>query len=868
MALRSSAPEAPVPAVNTGAAAPAERRAPPPALLQELDFPVRGMTCANCSARIERTLRALPGVSEVVVNLATERARVRFDPTRTGAAAFVRAVAEAGYEAPVERFTLAVDGMTCANCSGRVERALVALPGVVTSTVNLATERAAVTVLGAATGVPQIAAAVRAAGYQARTLEDPATGTPAGSAADARHAALAERRNAAAMAALLAAPVLFLAMGPMLLPPLHHGLSRLAPFAGFWDDVQWLLASIVAFGPGWRFFRSGYSALRHAAPDMNALVMLGVGAAWLYSTAVLFRPGLFPVGARDLYFESVAVVVSAVLLGKYLEALAKGHAGDAIRRLAGLQATQAAVVRAGVELTVPITAVEVGDLVVVRPGERIPVDGTVLEGTSHVDESMLTGEPMPAARGPGDRVTGGTINQFGALRVEAQQIGAATVLARIVHLVEEAQGSKLPIQRLADRIVAVFTTVVLAIAALTFIAWMILAPAPAIGAALIATVAVLVVACPCAMGLATPAAIMVGSGRAAELGVLFRRGEALEVLSRVDTVVFDKTGTLTVGKPGVTGIAAADGVLPDDLLRMAAAADMRSEHPLAAAIVAAARAAGGVVPDATGFAAVPGQGVRATVGGVPVLVGNARLLGDAAIDIDAVRARAHDLLAAGHSLTYVAVGGRCWGAFAIADALKPEAAAVIAALRGRGLRVAMVSGDAPAAARAVGALAGIDDVLAGVLPGAKAQAVRERQAAGARVAFVGDGINDAPALAQADVGIAVASGTQIAIEAADVTLTRGDLRSLVNAVEVAGRTMGVIRANLFWAFFYNAVLIPVAAGVLYPLWAIRLNPMLAGLAMGMSSVFVLANSLRLRRIGPWAEPGRNGQSQPVGHNDS
>jgi Cu+-exporting ATPase len=820
--------------------------------MQELDFGILGMTCANCSARIERALRALPGVESAAVNLATEHARVHFDPAVGGAAALAQAVHDAGYEAVAHDFEIGVDGMTCANCSARIERALQRLPGVVTATVNLATERASVRVLGEASGLAQIAAAVTDAGYHPRPQPQGKPIEAAGMAeAATRGASLRDRRNAAVLAAALTVPVVLLGMGPMLAPSLDHLLMDVEPFAGFWGGLQWLLASGVAFGPGRRFFRSGASALRHLSPDMNTLVMLGVGSAWLYSTAVLLEPDWFPAAARDLYFESVAVVVTAVLTGKYLEALAKGHAGEAIRKLAGLQASAAIVLRGGIEIPVPISAVAVGDLVLVKPGERIPVDGIVRDGTSFVDESMLTGEPMPAPRGAGDHVTAGTVNQLGALRVEALQVAGDTVLAQIIRLVESAQGSKLPIQRLADRIVAVFATVVLGIAVATFAAWLIWAPAPAISAALISAVAVLVVACPCAMGLATPAAIMVGSGRGAELGVLFRRGEALEILSGVDTVIFDKTGTLTVGRPVVTEIEAAAGIASSDLLAVAAAADSGSEHPLATAIAIAARDQGLALPAASDFLAVPGMGVYATVDGRRTLVGAERLLLREHVDTGPVAQSARALLARGRSVIYVAVEGVPWGVLGIADVLKPDAAAVVAALRNRGLAVAMMSGDAAAAAHAVALLAGIDDVMADVLPAGKAEAVRARQASGARIAFVGDGINDAPALAQADVGIAVASGTQIAIAAADVTLTHGDLGVLVNAFQVAERTMANIRANLFWAFFYNALLIPVAAGVLYPRFGIQMNPMLAGLAMGLSSVFVLANSLRLRRIRPW-----------------
>jgi len=819
--------------------------------MQAIHFDIRGMTCANCSARVERALRAVPGVGSASVNLATERAQVQMDAKPGGAASLLRAVRDAGYEAAVRDFAIGIDGMTCANCSARVERALQRLPGVIAATVNLATERASVRVLGDASGLADLAAAITAAGYVPRTLAGDSR--PAGSAEQAaRDAGLRSQRNAAILAAVLTVPVILLGMGPMLVPSIELLLMHAQPIAGFWDGLQWLFASVIAFGPGKRFFRSGASALRHASPDMNTLVMLGVGSAWLYSTAVLLEPGWFPAAARNLYFESVAVVVTAVLAGKYLEALAKGRAGGAIRKLAGLQVSAATVLRNGVETSVPIAAVAIGDVVLVKPGERIPVDGLVRDGSSFVDESMLTGEPMPAARGAGDRVTAGTVNQLGALRVETLQTGSNTMLAQIIALVESAQGSKLPIQRLADRIVGVFATVVLVIAIATFAAWMALGAAPAIGMALISAVAVLVVACPCAMGLATPAAIMVGSGRGAELGVLFRRGEALELLSGVDMVVFDKTGTLTVGRPTVTEIEAAAGIDSQDLLAIAAAADAHSEHPVAAAIARAAHDRGLALAAATQFLAVPGRGVSATIGSRRVLVGAERLLADEHVDTAPLAARAQTLLGLGRSVIFVAVDGVAWGVLGVADALKPDAAAVVAALQRRGLAVAMMSGDAAGAAQAIAAQLGIVDVQAGMLPAGKADSLRTRQAAGARIAFVGDGINDAPALAQADVGIAVASGTQIAMSAADVTLTHGNLGVLLDAFRVAERTMAIIRANLFWAFFYNALLIPVAAGVLYPAWGIRISPMLAGLAMGLSSVFVLANSLRLRHIPPWA----------------
>ncbi len=784
----------------------------------------------------------------------------------------------------IGEWEIGVGGMTCANCSARVERALGRLPGVVSAVVNLATERATVRGIADTVGPQDLARAVSEAGYEPRRIDG---GEAGGGEAMARAAELRRQRRDALVAAVLSVPVLALAMGPMLWPALDHAFMAAAPWPGTWSWVQLVLGSAVAFGPGRRFFRAGWQALLARSPDMNTLVMCGVGAAWLYSTLVVLAPALLPPEARHLYFESAAVVVTLVLAGKYLEALAKGRAGAAIRRLIGLQARTARVLRDGQEQEVPITAVAVGDLVLVRAGERIPVDGEVRAGESYVDESMLTGEPMPVARRAGDRVVGGSVNQLGALQVQARAVGVATVLAQIIRMVERAQGSKLPIQRLADRVVAVFTTAVLALAALTFLAWLAFGPAPAITQALVHAVALLVVACPCAMGLATPAAIMVGSGRAAELGVLLRRGEALEALSAIDTVLFDKTGTLTLGRPELTEVevlaggpagtvpairaepragsdalaGAATGPGADGaaavaaLLALAAAAEEGSEHPLAAAIAAAARARGLAWSPPSTFEAVPGLGVRATVAGRPVLVGTARLLQGAGVEPGAAGRRAQELAALGRTPVLVAVDGEVLGVLGVADPVKPDAAAVVAALRARGLRVAMITGDELRTAQAVGRAVGIEEIEAGVLPEGKAEAVRRRQAAGARLAFVGDGINDAPALAQADVGIALASGTGIAMEAADLTLTGGELAGLPAALEVARRTLGTVRANLFWAFAYNVLLIPLAAGAFEPLWHIGLDPMLAGLAMGLSSVFVVSNSLRLKRVRAPILPG-------------
>ena len=825
--------------------------------MQTLEIGIQGMTCANCSARVERALRKTPGVVEAAVNLATERASVRLDEAAATAADVAAMVKDAGYTPITATLEIGVGGMTCANCSNRVERALRKTPGVLEATVNLATERATVRYFPATIAPEDIARAIVDAGYTPRPLDAEES---VDAEARAREADLRARFRDTAIAAVLSIPIVVLAMGPMLVPGLSEALARIAPTPRFWEWVQLALGTAVVFGPGRRFFSTGWAAFRHLAPDMNSLVMTGVGAAYLYSAVAVIAPWLLPAEARHVYFESAAVVVTLILMGKYLESLAKGRTGAAIKKLIGLQAKTAHVMRDGAEHDVPIGSVARGDIVIVRPGERVPVDGEVREGESYVDESMLTGEPMPVAKRAGDRVVGGTVNQHGVLRVEARQVGKQTMLAQIIRVVEQAQGSKLPIQRLADRVVRIFTPIVLAIAAVTFAVWLAVGPAPAITLALVSTVAVLVVACPCAMGLATPAAIMVGSGRAAELGVLFRKGEALEALSHVDTVVFDKTGTLTLGRPELTDLEPAAGRDAADVLRFAAAVETASEHPLAVAILTAAKARAISPPVADNFEAIPGYGVKAVVDGHTVLLGAERLLVRERVEVGTLAGRAGTLAGRGCTPIYLAVDGHAWGVLGVADPLKPEAAGVIAMLKAKGLRIRMITGDSTRTAQAIAHQAGVDEIEAEVLPSGKAEAVQRLQAQRRKVAFVGDGINDAPALAQAEVGIAVATGTDIAIEAADVTLTRGDLRGLLNALEVARRTMRTIRANLFWAFIYNIMLIPLAAGVFYPLWGVALNPMLAGLAMGLSSVFVVTNSLRLRRVRPQGGPPAPGAS--------
>ena len=826
--------------------APAPLRSPKATARPRLEIPVAGMHCASCVGRVERAIRAAAGVDEAAVNLGTGRATVLLE-AGAGAGPVLAAIRGAGYAPVDETLDLAIAGMSCASCVGRVERALAAVPGVLDASVNLATGRVRARYAGGEGTLAAIRAALSEAGYPA----DPVT--PAGEGIDrdraARAAELARLGRDLTLAAALTAPLLVLEMGAHLIEALHHGLAAALGEGGI-RFVALALATLVQFGPGRVFYARGLPALLRGAPDMNALVMLGTSAAYGYSALAALAPGLLPAGTDHTYFETAAVVITLVLLGRLLEARARCRAGDAIRRLMTLRPTTARVVRDGVEVDLPIEQVRPGDVVAVRPGERAPVDGAVLDGASYVDESMITGEPVPARKGPGDAVVGGTVNGTGAFRLRATRVGADALLAQIVRTVEAAQGSKLPIQAVVDRVAMGFVPAVLAAAFATFAAWMAFGPAPALPMALAAAVAVLIVACPCALGLATPTSILVGTGRAAEMGVLVRRGEALQVLRDARVVAFDKTGTLTRGRPTLTDLAVQPGCSEDAVLRLAAAVESRSEHPVAGAIVEAARGRGLALPEPQDFAAEPGFGVAALVEGRSVRVGTARWMAQDGVDLAAVAAEAARLAAAGRSVLYAAVDGRLAAVLAVADPVKDTTPAALRALKAAGLRLVMVTGDGRVAAEAVARDLPIDEVVAEVLPADKAAVVRRLQAGGARVAFVGDGINDAPALAQADVGLAIGTGTDVAVESADVVLMSGDLRAVADAVALSRATMRNIAQNLGFAFAYNVVLIPVAAGALYPAFGVLLSPMAAGLAMAFSSVSVVANALRLRRVRP------------------
>ncbi|WP_461426620.1 heavy metal translocating P-type ATPase [Gymnodinialimonas sp.] len=733
--------------------------------------------------------------------------------------------------------SLSVQGLNCASCVGRVERALAAVPGVGAVAVNLASETAQVTFDAADVSAEALASASTDAGYPAQVIVDAAAPLP--DKTEEAHQAF----KAMWIALALTLPVFVLEMGAHMVPAIHHAIATSIGQQGSWL-TQFTLTALVLVGPGNVFYRLGVPALLKGAPDMNSLVALGTGAAFGYSTVATFAPSLLPAASRAVYFEAAAVIVTLILLGRALEARAKGRTGAAIRALVGLQVREARVLRDGATQDVDIDALQVGDIVVLRPGERVPVDGEVTQGTSFVDEAMITGEPVPVEKSEGDKVTGGTVNGAGALQIRVARVGADTTLSQIIRMVQEAQGAKLPIQALVDRVTMYFVPAVMAVAALTVVIWLIFGPDPVVTYALVAGVSVLIIACPCAMGLATPTSIMVGTGRAAELGVLFRKGDALQGLSSVAVVALDKTGTVTEGRPDVVDVVLTEGFTREAVLALAAAAEASSEHPIASAIV---RAAKGVF-SANEVEVLPGKGIRAQVGLARVAVGSDRFLAEEGIDTAPFAEAEAQHTARGESVVFVAVDGALAAMIAVADRVKPSSAAAVAALRAQGLRVAMITGDKDASAKAIAAQVGIDEVVAEVLPDGKVNAVNDLRRHGA-VAFVGDGINDAPALAQADVGIAIGTGTDVAIENADVVLMSGDLNGVATAVEASRATMTNIRQNLGWAFAYNTALIPVAAGVLFPATGLLLSPAFAAGAMALSSVSVLGNALRLKRMG-------------------
>ena len=818
-------------------------------LSETVSLPVEGMTCASCVGSIERALKAVPGVETVSVNLATERANIITDST-VPRVRLIEAIEKAGYSVPAQMpaatgpVELSVEGMTCASCVGRVERALKAVSGVTNAVVNLATERA--TIHGTASTADLIAA-IADAGYEAKLIAG--SGSQSSNEDDARaERKETERRELTrdfTIAAVLTLPVFLMEMGSHIIPGVHGLIETTIGMQWNWY-IQFALTTLVLFIPGIRFYEKGLPALMRFAPDMNSLVAVGTLAAYGYSLVATFAPGFLPAGTINVYYEAAAVIVTLILLGRLLEARAKGRTSEAIKRLAGLQAKTARVRRNGQVVDLPIDDVVSGDIVEVRPGERLPVDGEVTEGTSYVDESMITGEPIPVAKSVGSEIVGGTVNQKGAFAYRATAVGGNTVLSQIIRMVEEAQGSKLPIQALVDKVTMWFVPAVFAVAALTFAAWLILGPSPALTFALINAVAVLIIACPCAMGLATPTSIMVGTGRGAELGVLFRKGEALQLLKDAKVVALDKTGTLTEGKPALTDLELANGFDRANVLALVAAVEAKSEHPIARAIVDAAADEGLSLSSVSDFESVTGFGVKAVVDSKRIEIGADRYMTELGHDVSAFAKIAERLGNEGKSPLYAAIDGKLAAIIAVADPIKETTPAAIKAMHNLGLKVAMITGDNARTAKAIAARLGIDEVVAEVLPDGKVEAIRRLKAQYGQTAFVGDGINDAPALAEADVGLAIGTGTDIAIEAADVVLMSGSLQGVPNAIALSKATIGNIRQNLFWAFAYNTALVPVAAGLLYPAYGILLSPVFAAGAMALSSVFVLGNALRLR----------------------
>ena len=835
----------------------------------QITINVEGMTCASCVTHVEEALKEVPGVAEAQVNLATEKVRVDFDPAHTTARDLAEAVDDSGYKAVLDRTTLNIGGMTCASCVVNVEEAIKELEAVVSASVNLATEKATVEYLAGSLTREDFRDIVADAGYSVEDVPEEGAGVEAEVERLARTKEIRTLTRKVGLAG---------SVGIVIMVLMYISLETLRVTAFQLNVTLWLMATPVQFWAGAQFYRAAWGAAKHRTTNMNTLVAVGTTVAYVYSTVLTFFSGFFSEAhllhahsafnhSTGTYFDASAMIISLVLLGRLLEARAKGQTSAAIRKLMGLRPKTARVVRDGQETDIPLVDVVVNDILVVRPGQRIPVDGEVVEGASAVDESMLTGESMPVEKTLGSPVYGATINKTGSFRFNATKIGRDTVLSQIIRLVEEAQGSKAPIQRLVDVVASYFVPVVIGVAAVTWAAWFFLGPAPALAIAILNAVAVLIIACPCALGLATPTAIMVGMGKGAEYGILIRDAEALERSYKIQTVVLDKTGTLTRGKPVVTDIVAADGAVEDELLRFAASAERGSEHPLGEAIVAAARERDLSLHETTEFQALPGHGVQARVNGFSVTLGNLAFIEAQGLALNGLDEKAQALSAQGKTPMFVTVDQQVKGMIAVADTLRPDAREAVQALRKLGIEVIMLTGDNLRTAQAIAAEAGIDRVLAEVLPDQKADQVRALQREGKLVAMVGDGINDAPALAQADVGIAIGTGTDVAMEAADITLMRGDLRGIADAIALSKATMRTIKQNLGWAFGYNVALIPIAAGALYifltqvlntgvPAGALQyilgdngfLNPVMAAAAMALSSVSVVTNSLRLRRF--------------------
>lgn len=806
---------------------------------ERIDIPIVGMSCASCASTIQRGLADLKGVEKANVNFATSKATVLFQPQLVKPEEFISSVRKSGYEVGTVSLELPIQGMDCASCVQKIEKTLLQTRGVTKAVVNLATEKAKIEYLPSETNFEEIKGAVESTGYKVLEFE-PSEGI------EDPERLVREKEYKKIKTKFIVGLVLglFVFLGSS-----RHWFPWIPSFLGNFY-VLWALATPVQFWIGWQFYKGAWGAFKHRNAEMNTLIAVGTSAAYLYSVTATLFPSFFETGGikPEVYFDTSALIIVLILLGRLLEARAKGQTSEAIKKLMGLRPKTARVIREGKEMDIPVEEVLVGDTIIVRPGEKIPVDGIVKDGKSAVDESMITGESIPVKKKAGDEVIGATINKTGSFKFQTTKVGKDTALAQIIKLVQDAQGSKAPIQRLADVISGYFVPIVISIAIATFVIWFNFGPFPALTFALLTFVAVMIIACPCALGLATPTAVMVGTGKGAEKGILIKGGESLETAHKLDTIVFDKTGTLTKGEPEITDIVTINAYSEEEILKYAASAEKVSEHPLGEAIIKRAREKKIELHDPKNFNAIEGHGIEAEVDGKKVLLGNLKLMQKQQIVVRNLEEKAEELAGDGKTPIYVSLEGKAAGLIAVADTLKENSLQAVEKLKKLGLEVIMLTGDNKKTAEAIARNAGIDRVLAEVLPEDKVNEIKSLQSGGRRVAMVGDGINDAPALAQADVGIAIGSGTDVAMEASDITLIKGDLRGVVSAIELSKRTIKIIKQNLFWAFFYNAAGIPLAAGVLYPFFGILLNPIFASAAMAFSSVSVVSNSLRLRRV--------------------
>jgi Cu+-exporting ATPase len=819
---------------------------------KRVELPVYGLTCAKCVQAVEKALRAVPGVKRATVNLASARAFVEYDPAQTGVPSLERAIRDAGYRTEGATARFAIEGITCASCVTKIESALQETPGVLKASVNIATEEATVEYLPSAADMATIKRAVGSAGYRVADTPAPASPEATDKEAEARDREYHSLMRKWWFGAAVGVFTMVLSY-PWLIPVLRDWFPRGSSQLWYvWAAMGVGALAVLAYS-GNQFFTGAWQALRHRSANMHTLIALGTGVAWIYSTIILLFPQVLPSAEFvEVYYDVTVVVTALVVLGLAMELKAKGRTSDAIKKLIGLQAKTARVVRDGKELDIPVEEVLVRDIVIVRPGEKVPVDGEVIEGSSAVDESMVTGESMPVEKKVGDEVIGATINKTGSFKFRATKVGKDTALANIIRMVQDAQGSKVPIQRIVDVVSGYFTPSVAILAILGFMVWYTFGPEPRIVFALIVAVTTLIIACPCALGMATPMSLTTGVGLGALNGILIRSGESLQAAQGLQTVILDKTGTITKGKPELTDVVTTGGFKEDEVLRLAAGVEKSSEHPLAAAIVEGAQARGLTLKDAETFTAIPGHGVEARIEGRTLLLGNLKLMRERRVPLNGLEGQVSRLADEGKTPMFVAIDGKPAGVIAVADTVKEDSKGAIRTLKGMGLEVVMITGDNERTAKAIAKQVGIDRVLAEVLPQDKAFNVQRLQLEGKKVAMVGDGINDAPALAQADVGFAIGTGTDVAIAASDITLIKGSLRGVVTAIQLSRATMRNVYQNLVGAFIYNTLGLPIALGALYPFLGILLSPLLAAIAMSFSSVTVIANANRLKRWKPRA----------------